>query len=602
MTTTYAFLSSNERKSAEYKAQLAKYGRAICILPCPDEPAEQLLQTAAYLQRAQESDRYVLRERSNLFVAADWDEGLPTISSKSINGERVYNLSILDVYYLDPAGALQTSTYQAKIEGSLDLTLRQTGTDSDWWDDIFVAQRSQASYQQERDLWGKTSARQQTIGLFICDHVVFKQLKDVSFKPHRPAQSVDFTVEHAGLILRNNPFVKLARLEQSAWGLGNLLTQAVNQGIFFRSADSRRSGNYFCPPLSGIPRIQKPDPFWETTFQIHDFFHQLLPDQIFTGKSSEKHKNVYVAARLMSEALTIVLADMLFVEEVKKAGFEYDYSARKINPLFASLTLTGQADEQLKTLLQANVALANLGDHSLYLAILKPGCEQVFRDYADTYTHFFVPDLIWSAENFDDMLQRRDQFAAWTELLGKDLFKRACLPLLDDLVQHLEASGADLSSYTACVYPVFDYLFQTVIAAGIKPIEPLTDEKAQSHAFLRYMIGQTFMYSTYRHVPGIWERGKQMLTKLRAMPLFTQKAREEIRSQYARDLAHLKSLQIITADDCSLYEQIFPLFSPHFLSYDFDKAVYQSIPEAIEAAFKNEQYGSAKTDLNLLPA
>ncbi|HND69236.1 MAG TPA: hypothetical protein PL112_20695, partial [Candidatus Obscuribacter sp.] len=216
MTTTYAFLSSNERKSAEYKAQLAKYGRAICILPCPDEPAEQLLQIAAYLQRAQESDRYVLRERSNLFVAADWDEGLPTISSKSINGERVYNLSILDVYYLDPAGALQTSTYQAKIEGSLDLTLRQTGTDSDWWDDIFVAQRSQASYQQERDLWGKTSARQQTIGLFICDHVVFKQLKDVSFKPHRPAQSVDFTVEHAGLILRHNPFVKLARLEQSA--------------------------------------------------------------------------------------------------------------------------------------------------------------------------------------------------------------------------------------------------------------------------------------------------------------------------------------------------------------------------------------------------
>src|SRR5262249_14364647 len=240
---------------------------------------------------------------SDLYVADDWDRGVSTISSRQVQGERVYNVSLLEVYTLDGQGRVSKKSYRAQIAGHVDLSRRSAeGSADGWWDDIFVAERSRSSYNQERELWGKSSARQQAIGRFICDHVLFKKLKDVTYQPHSPREAVDFSPElSAASVLSRNAFVTMARLDQCQWCLGNVLTHLLNEGVFFRSADSSRSGNYFCPPISGIPRHQKPDPFWETTYQIHDFFHQAVPDQIFTGNTSRAHRNVYVAARLMSE-------------------------------------------------------------------------------------------------------------------------------------------------------------------------------------------------------------------------------------------------------------------------------------------------------------
>jgi hypothetical protein len=296
MPITYAFLSANERKCAEYATQMAKHARALRILPCPEDEVERLAQVKAYLTSVDEKDRFALRETSNLFVADDWECGVSTVSSKSIQGERVYHVSTLTVYTLDAAGNLQSKTYQAKVEGLVDLTGRTAETQNHhWWDDIFAPVRSGSTYDTERDLWGKCSARQQAISQFVCDHLMFKRLRDVNFNPHRPSQAVDFDPSRSAVtVLRSNGFVTMAAFERCPWGLGNLLTNITNAGSFFRSADSNRSGNYFLPPLSGIPRYKKPDPFWETCFQLHDYFHQGLPDQLFTGKSSNAHRNVYV--------------------------------------------------------------------------------------------------------------------------------------------------------------------------------------------------------------------------------------------------------------------------------------------------------------------
>lgn len=568
---------------------MAKYNRTIRVLPFPDTEAERLAQVKAYLTAADEKDRFVLRETSDLFVAADWKLGTQTISSKDKQGERVCHVSTLAAYTLDKTGELKEKKYQAVVEGSIDLTKRRDGADANWWDDIFVPDRSQESYDDERDLWGKNSARQQAIGMFICDHLLFKRLRDVTFMPHEPTEAVDFHPSRSAVaVLRNNPFVQMAKLDQSPWGLGNLLTNITNAGAFFRSADSVRSGNYFCPPLSGIPRFQKPDPLWQTAFQIHDYFHQSSPDQIFTGKTSAKHRRIYVATRLMSEGLSIVLADMLFIQAVRDAGFEYDYSTRKISPLFGSLSLpAGDKKAQLKALLKANVAFSNLGDESLYRVMLKPDAGEAFAGYTGTYKHFFVPDLLWSADNYDDMVARAQQFSAWKSLVGNELFARAGLPLLDDLVTQLD--GADLSSYESCVFPVFEYLFERVLAPQLEAVQPLSDEQAQSNAFRRYMIGQTFLYAAYRRVKGMTARGEAMVTELSRTTPFGQDDIARIREIYRQDLKFLSDAGIITTDDGVLYGQIFPLFSPRFLSYDFDRTAYDSVPAAIKAAFANKE-------------
>ncbi len=598
MAITYAFLSGNAKKSAEYREQLAKYGRSICILPFDDDEGKRRETIEAYLAKADEKDGFVFRETSELYVADDWDAGTRTISSKSVQGERVYNASFLTVYSFDRDRKLQTKNYEAQVEGYVDLTLREGEASPDgWWDDIFVADRSKTSYRMERDLWGKTSARQQVIGLFICDNLLFKKLRDVNFNPHEPKQAVEFTPERSAVVLiRNNPFFKMARLEQCPWGLGNLLTNAINAGIFFRSADSRRSGNYFCPPLSGIPRTKKPDPFWESTFLIHDVFHQPIPDQSFTGVTSQAHEFVFSAARLMSEGFTIILADMLFVEAAKAAGFEYDYSTRKINPLFGSLVLPGDTQlAKLKALLKANVCFANLGDEKPYRAMLKPGSEGALASYTETYKHFFVPDLLWSVDNYRDMVTRGKDFKAWVRLVGRDMFARANLPLLDDTVKTLRADGADFSSYESVVPAVFEHIFERVIAPKLTPVTLVSDEEAQSNAFRRYMIGQCFLYAHYRNVAGMKERGLRMLRLLRAKDLYTQDDIDRLRRVYKEDLLflHKSGTGVLTSDVVALYEQIYPIFSPSFLSYDFDNTPYDSVTEAIAATWPRREGGTA---------
>lgn len=587
MPITYAFLTSNAKKAAEYRRQLSKYNRSVRILPGSKEESQQLRQIEAYLAAASEKDRFVLRETSDLYEADAWERGVPTISTKEKQGERVYNVSFLQAYTLNAAGTVEKKEYQAAIEGAIDLTKRVQGSDGLWWDDVFVCARSGVSYDQESSLWGKISARQHVIGQFICDRVSFKGMRNWNFEPHKAAEAVDFSPEFSlASLVRTNVFVGSAKLERSPWGLGNALQHVINEGAFFRSARSVRSGNYFSPPISGVPRFPKQDPFHEFVFRLHDIFHQLIADLIFTGRTSLKHRNVYVAARLMSEGLTLVLADMLFVKAIKDSGFDYDYTARKIFPLYEALTLpSGTNMEQLKALLRANVAFANLGDDAPYRAMLVGNTSNALQEYSQKFKYFFIPDLIWSAENYDDMVSRQAEFAAWAEIVGADLFARAKLPLLNDLVAKLSAEGADLSTYQSSVWPVFEHLFENVLRPKLAPVAAVSDERAQSNAFLRYMIGQSFLYGTYRHVKGMPQRGRKMMAELNNTELFTQEEIKRIRGLFRDDLLVLKNKGIITADDFGMYKQVFPLFSPRYLSYEADKALYASVPEAIKAAF-----------------
>ncbi|MBX9685623.1 MAG: hypothetical protein K2X27_02910 [Candidatus Obscuribacterales bacterium] len=594
MSLKIAFMTGNSRKLEEYRRQLARYAREVIALPYSDDDELRLKTIVEYLQQAEAKDRFVLRESSDLYLADELEAGNEILSSKSEDGQRVYHISRLTVYTLDDNGELCSRQYSAQLEGHLCLSLRSADSgDQRWWDDIFVLKRSESSYLRERDLFeGKASARQLAIGQFICDFVHFKQLKDLSYKPHKPSQAVDFHPElSAASVLRRNEFVQMAELHSSPWGLGNLVCNLTNAGSFFRSADSRRSGNYFLPPLSGIPRFQKPDPFHETTFQFHDYCHQAMPDQLYTGISGPAHRHVYVVARLMSEGLSLVLADMLFVNAIKAADFKYDFSARKINQLFDALDLPGKSRRgQLKTLLAANIDFANLGDSSGFCRMLRDGeqASQALEAHTSTYKHFFVPDLIWSAENYDDMCKRSAEFSAWSELIGKDLFQRARLLLLDDLVTALRDEGADLSSYRSSVKPVFEHVFERILSPQLEAASPLADEDSISNAFLRYMIGQCFIYGKFCRVPAFLARGKDMASRLRETSRFTQEQIEQIRQSYNQDLLWLYQRGLIGPEDLKTYEQICPLFAPTFLSYDFSKTPYNSVADAIDAVFPDQ--------------
>lgn len=52
----------------------------------------------------------------------------------------------------------------------------------------------------------------------------------------------------------------------------------------------------------------------------HDFGHFGLPDLIYTGNNSFSHRRAYIIWRMSSEALTMSLADMLFIDSLVKTG------------------------------------------------------------------------------------------------------------------------------------------------------------------------------------------------------------------------------------------------------------------------------------------
>src|SRR5690606_33898717 len=135
------------------------------------------------------------------------------------------------------------------------------------------------------------------------------------------------------------------------------------------AARNRREKNYWLPGLNaGVPFVPKRDDVHEATYMFHDLCHFALPDLLLDGQVGRAEHNVYVVHRMMSEAFTLVLADMVFVDALRAAGLEYDWARRRIHPLFASLGVGAAAVDlsRLRPVLWANARFCLAGDPAAY--------------------------------------------------------------------------------------------------------------------------------------------------------------------------------------------------------------------------------------------
>ena len=75
------------------------------------------------------------------------------------------------------------------------------------------------------------------------------------------------------------------------------------------------------------------DAIHEITYLTHDLGHFTVPDLVFDGVLSPLHSNTYIIWRMLSEAVTMTMADAIFVDSLQRSGIEYDYEKRRIFPL-----------------------------------------------------------------------------------------------------------------------------------------------------------------------------------------------------------------------------------------------------------------------------
>ncbi len=376
--------------------------------------------------------------------------------------------------------------FKSETFGFIDLNKKTNNVNVYNWDEIFISDKNFKSYQEMKNIDNKFSARNKVLSNFIEKYATFKEKVDLQFNKFNQENVVDFNGKIFELI-ENNQYLKLYKNNQY---LNGLMNTVIKNGIFTRSSINKKQRNYWYPSLNaGLPLVSKKDEIHEITFMFHDLMHHMLPDAILTGNDSEGHKDTYVIHRMLSEAFTLVLADMIFINELVKSGITYDFEKRRIYPLFKSLNVNHNnlSKEEIKSIIKANVDFALLGNRDGFINL---GADKnILENYAVKYEKFFIEDYRWTLQNYKNMQSKKIKISNWYNA-HKELISESYT--LDYFVDKTK----EINEFEDKVWFLFEELWSK-ISNSIENNEITSIETSTSNAFKNYMLGQTFIFFNY---------------------------------------------------------------------------------------------------------
>jgi len=306
-----------------------------------------------------------------------------------------------------------------------------------------------------------------------------------------------------------------------------------------------------------------------------------IPDLVVSGPLSEHERRVYMAYRMMSEALTIVIADMAFVDTLARSNYEYDFSKRKIYPLFQALgiPLTSETlSENLKVILHANMRYCLRGDDSEYRSLIKSNGANLHAldDFKSKYMPFFVEDFRWTEQNMARMADDSKFFGHWWRGVGKIAARYSLgLETVADYAQSIPTGSEEL------VEAIFNAVFEKRIAPLLDPkadLEHLSEESRRTKAFARYTIGQLAIFSRYPDMPYTKPIHDLLVRELMEhegdFSLQEIRTIQELYNSYVDRLQHDGRIQF---DDAQTYKGVYPLFEPFYVFYDEDQGFYEDL-------------------------
>jgi hypothetical protein len=604
-------VTSSAVKLAETQAHMRLYGLE-CVAHPPFAEGADLEASMTALVEGDPSALAALREESVL-LAGDRKRG----RAQMVHLERVWHSSSLLAVYRGKAAApggaaVVVKRYVHETEGYLDLT-RDGGEllPVFGWDATFVLGLLGRTFHDYRRDGHKCSPRDRVLAMFIQDRLYYSALVDAKHRPLRPTRPVDFERDPGEHILTHFKEIKGPACTAHRIVPG-LVVRVLNSGFFHRSAENRREKAYWWPGLNaGIPLVEKPnDPIQELVYAVHDLGHFLIPDLIFTGRDEDLSplgKFVYTAFRLMSEATTITLADMLTVSAMLRDGVPYaTVDKRKIHPLFVTAVgargllpddpgylarlrellfasmqfcLTGQTD-RLRALVEASAERDGLA---------KPNLEPL-ETFADKFSAFFLDDARWSIENYANMAANAAEFRRWwaeaAEPIRQAEPEALGLPTVGEYIRSFKGrSPEDLEALRVSdpellldvvygrlldelILPVFDP------AARDLPLAPFPERA--SRAFRRWAMGQAFVFTSLGHVPEAATFQRLFVAQVKRPAALTAAEMRTTRAFLEAFLDQAVKVDLLDPDDCATFKEVFPLFPPFFVNYD----LYASPPHA----------------------
>lgn len=559
-------LTENKNKIPEIKRNLSRYGIEVLQVPASQHP--RFLFELLKLKVDNVKIMAAAREVTSLVVPKT--ELLAALNHL----ESVDHLSHLKVYRLQPSGITATN-YEHRTRGFWNTTQNRKNDKTVFgWDDCFTIAKSFKTYHELRQKGLKVSSRDMVWGQYLKDYVYYSNRVDLHFFPVAPTSTIDFS-QSMSTFLASHPL-----LNPKESPISNIFQHVAKEGVFLRSPINRREKNYWLPGLNaGIPLVPKKDAVHEATFMAHDLCHFLLPDLVVDKELTTHEAKVYLAYRMMSEAMTLVLADMVFVDSLKKSDIEYNFSARKIYPLFQATGLDLEKPtflENLKILLHANMRYCLRGDDSEYRILIERNNAdlQALENFKTKYSPFFVEDFRWTQKNIQSMASESHVFKPWwsdvSSISGKYNLG------LKTVSQYSNGLSEDPDKL---VEEIFERVFKDIIEPGFtKSSSPINEDQNRTKAFMRYMIGQMGVFYRFSDTPLAAEYSKVLQTSfLQHSGNYSIEEIYQIRNFYNQFIDQLSEENRIQSDDAATFKEVCPLFEPFFTFYDEDQAFYEDL-------------------------
>jgi hypothetical protein len=466
----------------------------------------------------------------------------------------------------------ETREYNAEVKGFIDINRSKNNENNIYnWDDIFVCINNMKSYYEMRNRNKKFSARQIVMSDFLNDFASFENKVDLRFNPFSQENVTEFSDKIYSFINEN----KYLSLHKKNEILNPLMKKVMKDGIFTRSSLNKKQRNYWYPSLNaGLPLVPKKDHIHEVTFMFHDLMHHLIPDLIMTGEFSENNKETYVIHRMISEAFTIVLADMVFIDQLVSEGVEYDWEKRRIYPVYRDMKIETLTIDKLKEILWANVRFALLGD---YTKLHELSSEEALSPYINKYEKFFIEDYRWTINNFDNMSANKVNIANWFEK-NKELVDK------ENTINHYSNITKVKNNYDDKVKVVFEEVFSRIKSVIDNPSEYNFDN-SNSNSFKNYMIGQSIVFFNYSFHKDSDVFSELISTELKSKNVLSQIDIIKIRSIFNLYLAKLKKENIISKNDMKSYKEIVPFFEAFYVFYDKGLS-HKSVKEVVKFYFE----------------
>lgn len=557
-------LTTHHRKYEEIVSIFDQYG--IEVLWCTSALPIEYVYLLLGMENEQSKPLVAIQEKTYLlrYNAKHTDNKDLYVSIELIPGKfmKCINYSTVTAHELNSNKEPIKTIYEHKTPGYIDYSKRSILCgDIFGWDDIFVVENSNLTYEELKKKNLKISSRNMNISKWIEDKIYYTNKVDHNFDPIHAKRPVDFDIDPFRFI-ESHKYYSMSEVKASP--IYNVFVHVINNGLFFKSAINRRMNNYWLPGLNGgLPMVPKKDEIHETTFMTHDFGHFALPDLLFTGNHSSKHRMIYIAWRMLSEAVTMSLADMLFIDIIKKKGIQYDYRERKIYPLFEDLGINLNdkitLHKNLKNVIYAHYRYCLLGDDTVYKSLLDKNGSSYdnLNKFKVKYRPFYVQDYKWTNANYQNMVKNADNFRYWYRTV-KDI-------LPSDLMTIDEVSGMiDSEDFVEILDFIFEYVYENRISKYALESVPKNPSYLKN-AFLKYMCGQFMIFARYnfvdhkKYTDPIFEILKGDVGKLEI---------EQCRGYYEEFLKKLLKQNLITTDDYNTYKEVYPIFDPSYLSYD----------------------------------